>query len=189
MMKKYDFTKKCEESDFAYAYSPVTKAKKELETAKDGVTTVGYNEDITDYDYISVISNEKYGIGTTTSLNCSFDKMGAPLIVFAGYVPENRIYELHFEVVVYEGGLNVWRIVPFPERTERPIRPTKLLGEKFELENNKITSLKVNFLKNELKISVNDKEFSVACDEFPEEFHVGFTACEGICRFYDFSIE
>ena len=188
-MKRYDFNNKSWESDFIYATSPVTKAKKTFPDAEAGVITVGYNEEISDYDYISVITKEKYGCGTTATLNCSFDKKGAPLIVFTSPLGENKVYGLHFEAVVYEGGLNVWHIVPCPERIERPIRPTKLLGEKFEITNNEITKLSVHFLKKALEITVNDKKFTVECEEFPEEFHVGFTACEGICRFYDFTVE
>jgi hypothetical protein len=104
-------------------------------------------------------------------------------------ITEDSLYQLHFEAVAYEGGYNVWHILPFPERTERPIKPTKILFEQFSIPNNKEIELSVTFGDKSIEVELEGVKSSVTCEDFPESFHVGFTACEGICIFSEFSLE
>ena len=189
MKSVYDLTKKGWDSDFLYAFSPVTKERKHFPAPENEKITVGYNESIDDYDYISAVTKKKFGKGCRATLKCSFDKKGAPLIVFTDDIDENSLYGLHFEIVAYEGGYNVWHIVPYPERTERPIKPTKLLFESFEIPNGKEIELAVSFGDRYIEVELEGHIASVSCEDFPENFHVGFTACEGICTFTEFTIE
>ena len=189
MKKIFDLTKDGWDSEFIYAFSPVTKERKKFPQAEDGRITVGFNENINDYDYISVVTKEKYTKGCRATLKCSFDKKGAPLIVFTDDITEDSVYALHFEAVAYEGGYNVWHILPFPERTERPIKPAKILFEQFSIPNNKEIELSVTFGDKSIEVELEGVKSSVSCEDFPESFHVGFTACEGICNFSEFSLE
>ena len=61
--KVFDLTKHGWDSEFIYAFSPVTKERKTFPNAKNGKITVGFNENINDYDYISVVTKEKYTKG------------------------------------------------------------------------------------------------------------------------------
>ena len=36
---------------------------------------------------------------------------------------------------------------------------------------------------------LDDLSFNLYCDKIYESFHLGFTGCEGPCRFYDLQIE
>lgn len=96
-------------------------------------------------------------------------------------------YGLHFEVVTYEGGCNVWRIVPAD--TSRGIATLALAKIPFSLPAGEKIRLEVETGEGILKIRVNDQPFQAPCEELPRQVHAGITACEGINRFYSFSIE
>ena len=82
-----------------------------------------WNESIRDYDYISMLTRKKYPADVTLTTRCSFDAFGAPLIVITDdYRTDesgHNFYGLHFEVVAYENGINIWHIVPAPAGSER----------------------------------------------------------------------
>ncbi len=193
MKKTYNFALgKWNIEDFNYAYSPACKAYKEFLQEKDFVTN-SFNQDISEYDYISIITKKKYSSGVKLSAKCSFDSFGAPLIVITDDVSHdkngNLQYGLHFEVVAWENGCNVWHIVPFPARVECPRKSTLINSSKFEIEDGEIVDIEVEVGKKELFIDINGQKLTVSHDELPESFHVGITACEGVNHFYAFSIE
>ncbi|MBQ7901934.1 MAG: hypothetical protein IJ365_08250 [Clostridia bacterium] len=192
MTKTYNFSKDSWDfNDFMYVYSPVCKAYKEF-IQLDNCIANSYNEQIGDWDYISIVTKQKYTAGTKVSTKCSFDKFGAPLIVFTNdirSVDGRNEYVLHFEAVAYENGFNVWHIVPWPERTERPIKPTKICFEDFKVEDGSVVDLAVEFKQKVISVTVNGVTAEVANDDMPDSFHVGITACEGVNKFYDLIIE
>lgn len=139
-----------------------------------------------------MISKTRYSTGTKIWLKCSFDSFGAPLIVLTDDVKKDgqiKRYGLHFEVVAYENGCNVWKILPFPEKIERPIATTKIGTNAFKIKEESIVNISLQVEEKCFKIEVNGIEFEVKNDDIPENFHVGFTACEGINRLYEFAVE
>ena len=125
---------------------------------------------------------------------CSFEKFGAPLIVFSDDIQVNEkgewIYGKHFEVVAYEEGINIWKIVPFPENVDRPIKPTLLASKKFAIADNSRITIKVQVVGGFIKTWVNGEFLEIEENDLPkDELWVGITACEGINRFYSFGIE
>ena len=175
--------------DFRYVYSPISKAYPTFDFA-DGAAVNAYNVDIGDFDYISIVTKEMYSAGTTVTVKCAFDHYGAPLIVLtddirAGGDRRDR-YGLHFEVVVYENGINVWHIVPWPER---PIKPTLVAQSRFKLEDESPIDLSVEAGEKKLLIRANGVELVAEHSDIPARFHVGITACENINRFYSFAVE
>ena len=138
MKKTYKFKKgSWNANDFMYVYSPICKVYEEFIQEDDCISN-SFNEKINDYDYISMVTKNKYSKGTKISTRCTFDKYGAPIIVLTDSIDDidgKRIYNFHFEFVAYENGFNVWRIVPFPDRPERPINPTKICRTLFEIED------------------------------------------------------
>ena len=188
MTQKIDF--KNIEKDFFYAVAPHTKARVKFGEMKNAALENEYNEAIGDYDYISVISREKFTEGAELEIDCYFEGMGAPCIVFTDDVEEKdfSVYGIHFEVCIYKDGVNVWHIVPCPERVERPIRPTKIYFEEWKV-NEKGVHCSVKFGKKSITVSIEGRTFTVTNEDFPEKFRVGFTACEGLCGFTDFKVK
>ena len=190
MTKNYTFGDGAWLSDFIYARSPHTRKNVKYNTPCDGILRSEYNPEIDEHDYISVISKEIYGEGTEIKTRCSFSGTGAPCLVFTNELGEGEDfpeYRLHFEVCIYSGGVNVWHILPNPERVERPIRPTKIYFEKWEVNQSGVDCT-VKFGKKCITVYIEGREFTVSCEDFPEKFRVGFTSCEGPCAFHSFSV-
>ena len=180
------------ENDFMYITSPVAKSYKKFDFS-EGCALSGRNDEIDNFDYISIVTKEKYSTGVTLSTECSFDSYGAPLIVLSDDIaPDNNgrlSYGLLFEVVAWEKGCNVWHIVPFPERKERPIKPTLIAKSEFAIEPKSVVKLSVTVKNKKLAIIINGVELEVENADIPESFHIGITGCEGVNRFYSISIE
>lgn len=178
--------------DFFYAYSPNCKDYVTFTEEKDCVVNT-FNEKINDFDYVSMITLDRFAPGTKVTTHCSFEKFGAPLVVFTDDLGPDAFgrptYGLHFEVVAFEEGCNVWHIVPAAPGAEKPIKPTKIGLTRFPIADNSIIELTVEFLEKKILITINGNPLEVAHEDLPERFHVGFTACEGINRFYDYTVE
>ena len=190
MKKFYDFKNGLDKNDFFYCYSPQAKAKIELTKEEDCLKS-GYNESTGDYDYLTALTREKYSTGTTISAECSFESFGAPLLVISDDLWERdgiSLLGLHFEVVAYEAGCNVWRIER-DDSTQRGIKPYKLIHEEFKIEGNERIKISVTILDGAVSATINGHEIRVDCPDLPKQFHVGFTACEGVNRFYNYAIE
>ena len=188
MLKAYDFDKI--EDDFFYARGPQTRCNAKF-TLKDGSLINLFNEKIGAYDYVSLISKEKYSAGTEVSMECFFEGTGAPCLVFTDDMtdsPEFPEYKLHFEVCIHKDGVNFWHILPLPSRPEWPVDSTNMLRVSTDIEKCG-TLCKVKFGDKKIEIFINGKEYSLECEDFPESFHVGFTACEGFCGFKSFSVK
>lgn len=180
------------EKDFFYAYSPHARSVAKFKLQGDYVANYveGRPED---FSYTSIVTKEKYGEGCRVRTKCTFGKFGAPLIVFAGELKEGRdemkLYDLHFEVVAYEGGFNVWHIVPDYDNAVRPIRSTKIAFSEFEILPDEMIDIEVKFGRKKIEININGNAATIENEDFPENFHIGITGCEGPNRFYEFEIE
>ena len=192
MGEKYIFNNEFNlEDEFIYVSSPASKSKKKF-VQKENCIENTYNEEIKDFDYVSIITKEKYNNGVTVRVKCSFDTFGAPLIVITDDYKtlENGSYQygLHFEVVAYENGCNVWHIVPGKEE-KNPIDVTKVNAIEFPIEDKSIIDMEVTIRDKKMFIRVNDQSFVAEHEEIPNQMHVGITACEGINQFYEFEVE
>lgn len=176
---------------FIYVTSPASKSRNKF-IQKENCIENSYNEEIKDYDYISIVTKEKYRDGVTMRVKCSFDKFGAPLIVFTDDYKQledgSYQYGLHFEVVAYENGCNVWHIVQ-GKGGKNPIDVTKVDSREFSIEDKSIIEMEVTVKEKKLYINVNDKYFVAEHEEVPSQMHIGITACEGINQFYEFEVE
>ena len=194
-MKEYIFKKGMnEKQDFMYVSSLTTETHTQFDFEENCIVN-RYNPKIIGewkYDYISLVTKKLYGEGVKLSTKCSFEKFGAPLIVLTNDITqknERNYYGLHFEVVAYEEGVNVWHIIPSNEDAPQPIKATLIGKVRFHIECNSLIDLNVTIKEKELKIHVNGHDLSVKNKDIPEKMHVGITACEGINRFYSFAIE
>ena len=193
MKKSYNFAKgQWDNSELIPAYSPACFDRADF-AQENNCLVNREGKSLFGYEYISLTESVKRKTGVVATLQCSFEKFGAPLIVFSNDLPVNekgeRIYGEHFEVVAYEEGINVWKVIPWPERVERPIKPFLLSDKKFPIKGNTMIEIKVEILADRLKMWVNGEYLETQVEGLPEEFYIGFTACEGINRFYTFEIE
>ena len=141
------------------------------------------------YDNISLMTREKYGFGVKVSTTCAFDDFGAPLIVIAEDLLDDGKgflrYGEYFEVVLYENGVNVWRM---HMDADRKVTWHKALGVEFPVTALEPHELTVEIKENYLVIETCGQKMTLRCDDLPGKFHLGIDACEGINRFYDFTI-
>lgn len=200
MDKIYKFGSKCSTEpnavpeDLIYVYSPAckefkvfTKEEEYIRNKETDVYKAPYN-----YEYVSAVTAKKYPKGTTVEAVCDFESFGAPLVVLSDDIRREGsryIYGVHFEVVAYEGGVNVWHITPDPSNVARPIKTSKIAFRKFKIENRERITISVTVEKGKLIVAVNGVELEVEHPDVPDLFHAGFTACEGLNRFYEFKLK
>lgn len=177
---------------FLQVYSPISRAYVPFTQEEDAIMS-GWNASIGDFDYISIVTPDRHPVGTRITTRCTFDKYGAPIIVLTDDIAadgEGRLrYGLHFEVVAWEEGCNVWHIVPWPEHTERPIRPTLIGSMKFPIPGGSPVDMEVTLREGALDIVMNGHTLTVTHPDIPRAAHVGITGCEGVNRFSFLEIE
>lgn len=194
MITTYCFKKgQYDPQSFSYVYSPICKefATFRQEEAcivnAEGKSTFGY-------EYISILEKEARKGKVSVETECAFEKFGAPIIVFTDDLQADEnghyVYGKHFEVVAYEEGINIWHIVPCPEKVEYPVDPTLLATKKFAIDANSLIQMKVIIEGDCIKAWVNGEYLEAVVDDLPKDaFRVGITACEGINRFYSLTVE
>lgn len=143
------------------------------------------------YAYISVQTKKQYGTGTGIVLHCAFQGTGAPLICFTDDLAEKngeKVYGLYYEVVAYAKGCNIWRVDPYSRQGDLPFEATLLGNMCFPVEDGTVAELEVAFGDGGIRVQMNGHCAEVKIPDMPKRFHIGFTACEGICQFSDFAI-
>ena len=144
--------------------------------------------DRTGESYISMLLKEPVQCCARASATCAFDGRMAPLLVFSREL--GPVHHEHLEVVLYDCGINLWH------HFYRDGKPSwKLLsfmdmnlkiGEKYTLSAEMFFRNKGKFLI----MGCCGQTFGCRlADDWPETYYVGFTACEGRNRFYDFTLE
>ena len=174
-------------ADFQYAYSPACRTYPEFAQEENCVAN-RLDNTTGKYEYISMITKKGYAPGAAFSARCSFESYGAPLIVLADGLSDGKDgiarYKSHFEIVAYEGGVNVWHIVP----EGGGVKPENLARKKFPVKAGQILLLTVETGGNGIAVSLGDKRFKLSGISLPARFRAGITACEGINRFYEFTV-
>ncbi len=143
--------------------------------------------------YTSMVLDRRFSGNITVQAGMEFTDRMAPLIVIAPVLgrdgkgrPE---YREHFEVVIFDRGVNVWH--HFFDNG----RPSwiKAAYWRFPLEANHRYRLTVRLGRNShgrtLTLRVAGHELGYSDPSLPREFYVGITGCEGRNRFYDFRVE
>jgi hypothetical protein len=173
--------------DFFYAYSRKCRAYPQF-IQEPACIANSADAQTGEFSYVSMATKKRYQTGSVIETRCSFEKYGAPLIVLADEIercPDGiRRYGHHIEVVAYENGVNVWYLIP----EEDTVRPVNLIRKKFPVSSGKALLLRVGVEENSLAVSLDGTAFRVDFDHIPKAFHAGITACEGIDRFYEFSV-
>lgn len=142
--------------------------------------------------YASMLWNTKLHGNFKVSSTMDFDFRMAPLIVLApsfgrdanGF-PE---YREHWEIIIYDEGINVWH-------HQNDGKPTWHLAAqlKIKYEPKRKYELKVQVKREkagaQIIVDCGGASFSYMEHDLPQELFAGITGCEGINRFYDFKVE
>lgn len=148
--------------------------------------------------YSSMAYNGKFGVGDTVTVRMGFDDKFAPGVVIASELPEGKdgVKELrdHFEIILFEGGLNVWQykyvdgrfvitkpaylVAPFPNKT--PLDVTVAVTEKSVIGGGKT---------RQMTVTCGERVFGFRSDDIPATFYAGINANEGRCRFHAFEVK
>ena len=141
------------------------------------------------FDNISLITPNTYTPGITITARCGFEGLGCPEIIL---VPEAELcpdgatrYGACFEIVLYENGINVWRHY----REDGKCFWHQRLGVEYPVAEKEIHTLQLQVNKDEFIIWLDGQRNILHTEDIPEKFHIGFTACEGIARLYQLTID
>ena len=147
--------------------------------------------------YASIVHPQRL-VGNTIELSStmSFDHLMAPIIVLTPELDVDdkgrHAFKKHYEVVLYNEGINVWHYSydaakPEEERlrwhlaafARAPFSPKT----KYEL---KVTMSKVEGREVRMFVEGGNVKVGFEDADLPESFYAGVTGCEGRNRFYDF---
>ena len=188
-MKEIKFTKGNWEKYFEHAYTQRFPFKPEFVQEEECIAN-SRNPGMQDgFDYTTIMTKEKYGIGTRMWVTCSFEKFGAPLITLTDKLKRDEEGDLCYgtchEVVLWEKGINVWNL--FEESGE--IKWHKLLAAEFPLAAGIKHEMYIELEKKAVKVVIGDKTMTLRIENLPEEVYIGITGCEDINRFYNVKID
>ena len=141
------------------------------------------------YSYISLLTKEKVKPSVRLKTRCYFEGAAAPLIVLARELyEENGVmrYNNYLEVVLYKNGINVWDLWSQEDGT---VKWHKVLGVATELQEGVIYELEMRITEDRFFITLGGMEINLLMPRIYPDFHLGITGCEGVCRFYDMTIE
>ena len=180
--------------NFVYAASAVVSYRAEFRQEEGGLVNARIElEDkkaaSQDFEYISVVEKERVKLPVELEVECSFDKFGAPLIVFSEEMNEKengwKEYGEHYEAVLYEGGINMWHITPKKEGGQKVEAVVKA---KHAYPAGTWLTMTVKLTRDGIEAQCGGFTARGECS-LPEEMYVGFTACEGINHFRRFETE
>lgn len=174
-----------------YCYSPQAKCEGVFVREDDCIKNE-YNATIGDYEYTTLMFKERVGVGASVTIECDFERRGAPLIVLSDVIEKrgnSLYYGEHFESVAFEEGFNVWYNRLAPEGSKKPLISEKLHHEPIPTPNRSRVTLTVELLPSAIRTVMNGVEVVTHHEAIPEKCYFGITACEGINRIYSAKLE
>ena len=95
----------------------------------------------------------------------------------------------HWEIVLFDQGINIWH------HEFKDGKPSWYLAAYLEApfvpKERHVLTVRVQPRRGRMVLTAacGGKEFGYFDPDLPPKFHVGLTACEGPCRFYDFKVK
>ena len=127
------------------------------------------------------------------SSTMSFDVRMAPLLVIAPELADGKDglkeFREHWEIVLFDQGINIWH------HEFKDGKPSWYLAAYMEVpfapKERHVLTVRVQPRRGRMVLTAacGGKEFGYFDPDLPAKFHVGLTACEGPCRFYDFKVK
>ncbi|MBU0713869.1 MAG: hypothetical protein KJ964_00760 [Verrucomicrobia bacterium] len=140
--------------------------------------------------YTSMVYARMVSTQFTLRATMAFMHRMAPLIVLAPVLGRSADgcpeYREHFEIVIFDKGVNVWRHAV--DVRGKPVWTRAAYGL-FPLKPGVTYRLEVVKIGKNLQVSVDGHTLGYHDEALPESCYVGITGCEGLNKFYDFSIE
>lgn len=129
------------------------------------------------FDNVTLMAESAYEPGAAISAVCSFETYGAPLFVIAKELhrcPDGALrYGDYLEVVLYENGLNVWRM----KMTDGKVSWVKLLGAVFPVPAGEKHTFSARVTKTGLEIEACGRKFALYVEDMYSSFYLGINAC------------
>ena len=179
-----------EDKNLQYAYSWRFERFPQFRQEADCIENNPIPDVENDFDYMGLMTPERYGPGTTLSVKMRFENLAAPMLLLSWeheLDDEGHVRTLeYYEIVIWKYGLNVWR-----HYTNSRVPGHYLtLGAAFSLEESTIHTLKAEILSHRVKLTVDGgHSLDLYLPDLPESLNLGFCACEGICGIYDMEID
>lgn len=138
--------------------------------------------------FTSMVLKDKVKGDVTITSTMDFAHRMAPSIVLAAKLAKDEKsltqYHEHYEIVLFDQGVNVWRHV----YADGKCSWEKRAYLRFPLEKDTRYTLSVTKKGKQLIVAVNDVTFAYRDDALPDACQVGITGAEGVNRFYDFTV-
>jgi len=143
-----------------------------------------------DESYTSMVYGKPFRGDLTVRVSLEFSPRMAPLILFSSALGKDpagrRELRNYTEIVFWDQGANAWNHV-YDDVARKKVYHLSASAE-FSLAAETRHCVEVNKQGQQLKIRVDGHTFGYLEKNFPDEFYVGITGCEGINRFYDFEV-
>ena len=140
------------------------------------------------FDNVTLMAEQVCAPGAAISASCAFEAYGAPLFVIAEKLhrcPDGALrYGDYMEVVLYENGVNVWRM----RMNDGKVTWVKLLGAQFPVSAGERHTFSTRVTKTGLEIEACGRKFTLYVEDMYPSFYLGVSACEQIDRFSDMEI-
>jgi len=144
--------------------------------------------------YTSMVLREKVkGSRLEIRSTLAFEDRMAPLLVMAAGLDKDAQgrpqHGEHWEVILWDGGITVWHHIPTGKQPWW--HKAAFVRKPFEKGRRYALAVKIHRTGNGplLTVSVDGQEIlGYTEDALPRTFYVGITGCEGVNRFYDFSV-
>jgi GNAT superfamily N-acetyltransferase len=173
-------------NDFIYAASAKYDYRMPFDQREDCIANQMHGDD---FAYISMLTRQRFSGSLHVASQLSFDHYGAPLIVITDDLSPQDTGKFqvgrHWEVVAYEGGINVWEL----SLVHGNVVPCKLAHARFTVPSGQPLLLEVAVDDHSLTVSLEGHRLTAEGVDLPDFFHVGITACEGINRFWSLDID
>lgn len=150
--------------------------------------------------YSGMVLKRKAALGETVSTTTGWDWRMAPLVILAsdlGVAKDGKTPELreHWEVVVYDEGINVWHHFWTEEDGPSYVKAASLkLPARESFKPNVKHELSVRISRNrkgrrEMVCTCGGYALQYEDDSLPDSFYAGIIGCEGRNFFWDFSVK
>ena len=175
-MKRINFTRGNWESSLVQTYTYRFDYAPEVVQEELCIANAVNEEFEQGFDNISLMTKEKYTVGTRITTTCSFEQAAAPLFVIADryYEEDGRLrYGDYLEVVLYRNGINVWRMY----MKDKAVKYDLLMSNEFHVSESEQHTFSVEILENAIRIEMGEKNMLLRIDNLYKEFHVGINMC------------
>ena len=188
--KRYIFAGGEWKKELIQAYSFRFTETPDFTECEDHITTTVNPQHREGFDNISLLCPDAVSGSVKAKLRCSFDEVGCPEIILVKK-PEkcedgSIKYGECFEVVLWKNGVNVWR--HFMDEDYKCYWH-KRLGLTVPVAEGDIHELEVLVEENYISFGVDGIKTKLRTEDIFDTYYIGVTACEGIVRLYDFTVE